>query len=233
MTTAFIPARELKRKYEVLGHFYSLEVPGSAPQKCRNVLEIRSKENRQLGSADAIFVMMNPGSSKPLSGKDCPVASDCIASLSNELVPTAPDTTQYQVMRVMHYSGWNYVRVINLSDFRDPKSGSFVDRYTAFERETGSTTHSVFSSDRSHELRRHLSRKPGAPIVCAWGVSGGLNPLISIATKALASESGVTGLAKPGHEGKYFHPLPTPQSEKELWVDRMLAQLRPNNPFKL
>lgn len=158
------------------------------------------------------------------------VARDKVPGLPNDLVPTVPDATQYQVMRVMHYLGWKYVRVINLSDLRDARSDSFVQRYIAFERAAGGASHSVFSSDRSQELRRHLSRKSGAPIVCAWGVSSGLNPLISRAVKALDSESGVTGWAKPGQAGKYFHPLPTLQRDKEHWVDRMLAELKISDP---
>lgn len=232
MTVPFIPARELKSKFEVLGHFYSINVPGLEPAKCRSVLEIRSRESCSDEPADAVFVMMNPGSSRPLSGEDHIVSLASISSLGDELAPAAPDTTQYQVMRVMHYLDWKYVRVINLSDLRDAQSGSFVKRYTALEKDTGIVSHSVFSSDRSHQLRRHLSRKPAAPIVCAWGVSNGLNPLISRAINALALESGVTGLVKPGQEGKYFHPLPTPQNQKVHWVNQMLAKLQPSYSFK-
>ena len=232
MTIPFIPARELKSKFEVLGRFYSVDVPGLEPVKCRSLLEIRSRESSQNKLANAVFVMMNPGSSKPLSEEDHLVSLASIAGLTDELAPAAPDTTQYQVMRVMHYLDWKIVRVINLSDLRDPQSGSFVERYAAFERETGVASHSVFSSGRSHQLRRYLLRNSGAPIVCAWGVSNDLNPLIRRATTALASEPGVTGLEKPGQEGKYFHPLPTLQHQKMLWVERMLAKLQPNNSFK-
>jgi len=71
---------------------------------------------------DAIFIMMNPGSSRPLEEVDNVVSEDNINKLEISLVPTKPDTTQYQVMRVMHYCNWNHVRVLNISDMRDPKS---------------------------------------------------------------------------------------------------------------
>ncbi len=209
----------------VCGHFYSLNVPGIKPLKCRNVLEITSKGAPRSPVADAIFVMMNPGSSRPVAETNHVVDSSLISDMETKLVPAVPDTTQYQIMRVMHYSGWEKVRVLNLSDLRDPKSGSFTERYLRLESQTGSKIHSVFASERSTELQNHLIRKPSAPILCAWGVSDDLNTLIERATCILALESAVTGLAKPGKSGKYFHPLPSLQRQKEHWVEQMVQQL--------
>ena len=225
MTVAFIPASDLKLQYSVLGHFYSLHVPETEPLKCRSVLEITSKVAGQNPTADAVFVMMNPGSSRAIEETDNSILAVNISEMSALLVPTVPDTTQYQIMRVMHYSGWQHVRVINLSDLRDPQSGSFSKRYIQLERESGSKVHSVFSSERAVELTGRLSRKPAGPLICAWGVSDDLNPLIERATKALASEANLGGLKKPGHPGKYFHPLPSLQHQKEQWVIQILAQL--------
>lgn len=225
MAVAFIPASNLKLKYNVSGHFYSLQVLETEVLKCRSVLEITSNSAEGKLMADAVFVMMNPGSSRPVVEKDQAVISDVISQLSTKLVPTVPDTTQYQVMRIMHYKGWQHVRVINLSDLRDPNSGSFSQRYVQLERESGSTLHSIFSPQRSAELKHHLSRKPLGPIVCAWGVSDNLNPLIERASAILSLESAVTGFMKPGHSGKYFHPLPSMQIQKEQWVAQMLGIL--------
>ncbi|WP_157760838.1 DUF1643 domain-containing protein [Hydrogenovibrio halophilus] len=175
--------------------------------------------------ADAVFVMMNPGSSRPVEKTNQLISSNQVAEMTVELVPTVPDRTQYQVMRVMHYKHWRYVRVINLSDLRDPQCGSFAQRYVQLEQESGTWVHSLFSAERSVQLKRNLSRKPGAPIILAWGVSEGLNPLIERATNALAEEQGVMGLAKPGQDNKYFHPLPPLQRQKEQWVAQMLELL--------
>lgn len=228
MDVAFIPASDLKRKYNVFVHFYSLEVPGIETLKCRSVLEITFKAavtTEGKPTADAVFVMMNPGSSRPIVETDHVVSSDGISVMTAGLVPTVPDTTQYQVMRIMHYMGWQHARVINLSDLRDPKSGSFSQRYVQLESESGSKAHSVFSSQRSAELKQHLSRKPQGPIVCAWGVSDALNPLIERASAVLSFETAAIGLLKSGHPGKYFHPLPSLQSQKEQWVAQMLELL--------
>ena len=225
MTISFIPASELKQQYAVLGHFYSLHFPGFEPVKCRSVLEITARDSERDPVADAVFVMMNPGSSRPVKKRCQFVHAGCISEMQTELVSTVPDTTQYQLMRVMHYKCWQHVRVINLSDLRDPQSGSFAQRYAQLEIETGSAVHSMFSEERSAQLSFHLSRKLDGPIVCAWGVSDDLNPLIDRATKAMRSEQGVTGLAKPGQAGKYFHPLPLLQPQKEQWVVQMLERL--------
>lgn len=227
MTVAFIPASNLKCQYNVSGHFYSLHVPGTGALKCRSVLEITSNTAGDRPLAEAVFVMMNPGSSRPTEETDHAVNSDEISKMSVKLVPTVPDTTQYQVMRIMHYKKWQHVRVINLSDLRDPSSRSFFKRCAQLEREeiSDSTVHSIFSSQRLAELKRHLSRKPQGPIVCAWGVSDDLDPLIKQAFKILSLETVVTGWLKPGFPCKYFHPLPLLQTQKEQWVAKMLELL--------
>ena len=46
---------------------------------------------------------MNPGSSQPLVPVDNRIHTGAVHELRVSLVPTKPDTTQYQVMRVMHF----------------------------------------------------------------------------------------------------------------------------------
>lgn len=228
----FIPASRLKMVFDVFGHFYSVNLRFGEKIDCRSVLEIVTKEGRpsdidQLleASPDAIFIMMNPGSSRPLVEINNIISEGEINRLVISLVPTKPDTTQYQVMRVMHYRGWQHVRVLNISDLRDSKSGSFVERYMNIEKRTGFSAHSLFSNLRSLESRRKLKRKPEAPIVCAWGVSPDLNPLIARCLGALTGMAGLTGLKKPGTEDKFFHPLPTLQKDKEQWVSNIVVHI--------
>ncbi|NMK44796.1 DUF1643 domain-containing protein [Achromobacter sp. Bel] len=225
MNITFIPARDLKPRYQVLGHFYNLKLRAEEPQKCRSVLEISALGTASNSAADAIFVMMNPGSSRPLEELNTTVTVNQVAGMPAQLVRTVPDMTQYQVMRVMHYMGWQHVRVINLSDLRDPKSGSFAQRYAQLENEFGAKDHSIFSPRRSAQLKQHMIRKRGAPIVCAWGVSDDLNPLIERARQVLELEQQVTGLSKSPGVWKYFHPLPSLQRQKEEWVTQILRKL--------
>jgi len=226
----FIPAADLKSTYEVLGHFYSIEFAPKSIVDCRSVLEIVDKELVLKKTAtisdrkpDAVFVMMNPGSSKPLLPVDHHVHTDSIYDLSTSLVPTKPDTTQYQVMRLMHYCDWRHVRVLNLSDLRCSKSNAFFKQYKALEVD-GFDSHSIFSKRRANELASKLKRHKAVPAIQAWGVSSELDLLIDRCTAKLGRSRTINGLLKEGTENKYLHPLPSLQSQKLLWIDRMVEQ---------
>ena len=63
----FIPAQELKHKFGVFGHFYSVEIAPKKIVECRSVLEIveaaHAPEKTVVLSnrkPDAVFIMMNP-----------------------------------------------------------------------------------------------------------------------------------------------------------------------------
>ena len=229
----FIPACDLKTRYDVLGHFYSISFAPGRSVDCRSVLEIvdsRDTPEDLTGFSeacpDAVCIMMNPGSSRPLVPVDTVVTPDSVHRLVHtSLVPTRPDITQYQVMRLMHYRSWRHVRVLNLSDLRDPKSGNFVERYAALEAEEESQIHCVFSEERSEELACRLGPRDRVPVICAWGVSPDLDPLIRRCTARLAGRQ-VLGLLKENTSDKYFHPLPTLQRAKEAWVSDMVALCR-------
>jgi len=229
----FIPASELKKEYAVFGHFYSIRVNSECEIDCRSVLEIINKENgvknyESLSSMlpDAVFIMMNPGSSRPLNEKSKIISYNDVGQLEVSLVPTKPDTTQYQVMRVMKFCKWNHVRVLNLSDLRDPKSGKFIQRYRKVENKTGFLEHSIFAEVRKNELESKLKRKIAAPVVCAWGVSADLDPLIKKCVNKISHITKTSGLLKKGTINKYFHPLPTLQIDKEKWVSNMVEQIK-------
>jgi hypothetical protein len=227
----FIPAAELKSRYHVLGHFYSVEFSPKNIVECRSVLEIVDKELVFKKSAtisdrkpDAAFVMMNPGSSRPLVAVNNHVHVDAIHDLTVSLVPTKPDTTQYQVMRLMHYCKWRHVRVLNLSDLRCSKSNAFFKQYKALEVD-GFDSHSIFSKRREQELNSKLTTHKAAPVIRAWGLSSELDLLIDRCTAKLVSRKTIKGLLKEGSGNKYLHPLPSLQIQKLLWVDRMVEQL--------
>jgi len=233
MMTEFIPAEELKSKYGVFGHFYSVEVARTQIVECRSVLEIveqaRTPEEMSLLSQrkpDAIFVMMNPGSSRPLVEVRNRIHADEIHELPISLVPTKPDTTQYQVMRLMHYCEWRHVRVLNLSDLRCSKSGEFFKQFKQLEEEASFDSHSIFSSRRKSELHGKLLKHQSVPVIRAWGLSSKLDPLIERCTPSIVRNKTIMGLMKERTTNKYLHPLPSLQSQQVLWVSRMVKQCR-------
>jgi len=112
----FIKASELKKEFDVFGHFYSIQIGSAYELDCRSVLEIVNKKNdiKKCDSLsflppDAIFIMMNPGSSKPMDENKKIISYTSANQLVVSLIPTKPDTTQYQLMRVMKYYKWNHI----------------------------------------------------------------------------------------------------------------------------
>jgi len=197
------------------------------------VLEIVNKKNDiekydslSFSPPDAIFIMMNPGSSKPMDENNKIISYKTASHLDVSLIPTKPDITQYQLMRVMKYCKWNHIRVLNLSDMRDPNSGKFVERYMEIENKTGFVEHSLFSDIRENELQNKLKRNKNAPVICAWGISSDLDPLIERCLNKISHLTDIIGLLKKGTINKYFHPLPTLQKDKEKWVNNMIIQIK-------
>lgn len=229
--TEFIPAEQLKSKFGVFGHFYSVLVAPKKSIQCRSVLEIvesahAPKKTAVLSSRkpDAVFIMMNPGSSRPLAEVDNRIHAKAIHELAISLVPTKPDTTQYQVMRVMHYCEWRHVRVLNLSDLRCPKSDVFFKQFKGLEEDHLFDAHSVFSDRRANELALKLTS--GIPVIRAWGVSPHLDPLIDRCLSKLTKAKLARGLLKEGTTNKFLHPLPSLQSQQLEWISRMVDLCR-------
>ncbi len=225
----FIPAEELKKTYGVFGHFYSVELASKEVVKCRSVLEIAEKsrikkDHSQLSQCnpDAVFIMMNPGSSKPLVEVSNHVHVEALQELSISLVPTKPDTTQYQVMRLMHFRQWRHVRVLNLSDLRSSKSPEFIKLYQRLEADSKFDSHSIFSEVRKQELAGKLPKSRKIPLVLAWGLSERLNPLIERCLSRISSNRTTKGLLEEGTANKYRHPLPSLQKDQKAWLERMV-----------
>lgn len=225
----FIPAEDLKKTYGVFGHFYSVQVAPKKVVECRSVLEIvetdhAPKKTTDLShrKPDAVFIMMNPGSSRPLTEVNNHIHAKAIHELPISLVPTKPDTTQYQVMRLMHYCEWQHVRVLNLSDLRCPKSGVFFKQFKELEEDLSFDAHSVFSDRRNDELASKLVN--GISVIRAWGVSPHLDPLIDRCITKLTRAKTVRGLMKEGTTNKFLHPLPSLQSQQVESVNRMVEQ---------
>lgn len=226
-------AAELKKRFACYGHFYELVFMSGARAKCRSVLEIvapsMSRDNPSDISEmepDAVVVMMNPGSSHP---KDIYHIDNEIeyprssGSIRKKLVLTQPDNTQYQVMRVAVTQGWKHVRVLNLSDLRDPKSGSFLQKVDALAGIMGGHTHSMFCRERTAECVRSLKRKGGTPVMLGWGQDPGLIPLAEQCMMHLEGDRFCT-VASDVHPLLNAHPSPMLQTKKLQWLESMIRE---------
>ena len=230
----FIYAAELKKRFTCYGHFYELVMLNGDRAKCRSVLEIVDASVPQdhpteisLMQPDVVVIMMNPGSSHPMNiyHNDREIEyPQRGGSMRKELVLTQPDNTQYQVMRIAVAKGWNHIRVLNLSDLRDPKSGSFIQTVGALSGLMGGHTHSIFCAERSAECAHALNRKSNIPILLGWGQDPGLVPLAAQCLKRIDGET-VRTVPSDVHPLLNAHPSPMLQSKKLLWLEGMLAAL--------
>jgi hypothetical protein len=238
-------AAELKKIFRCYGHFYRLNVPGTEPVLCRSVLEITSLPAETVGAKsdpndlfnnhtfegvinlpDAVVIMMNPGSSRPIEDGDTDslLAMPLPADFQKPLVLTQPDNTQYQIMRIAVSKGWKHVRVLNISDIRDPKSPSFIARTKALDAMDGGEAHSLFCKVRKTERGQMLRRKSGAPFILGWGQDAGLIPLARQCLDCIKGKSIVTVLA--GNDPALTaHPSPMLQAKKEAWLESIRAAL--------
>jgi hypothetical protein len=242
--TTFAYAAELKKTFRCYGHFYRLHVEGIEPQLCRSVLEITSLPREAVGAGtdpndlfsasgatrnlpDAVVIMMNPGSSRPIEEGDTDslLTMPLPSGFQKPLVLTQPDNTQYQIMRIMVSKHWNHVRILNISDLRDPKSPSFIAKTKVLDELPGGGTHSLFSKVRKNERKAMLRRKPGAPFIIGWGQDAGLIPL---AKQCLSRIEGEMIITVPAGNDPVLtaHPSPMLQKKKEEWLDAIRAALR-------
>jgi hypothetical protein len=227
----FLPAESLKHRFDVFGHFYSVIVAPKRVIECRSVLEIVHSESAPLLAAslahrtpDAVLIMMNPGSSRPMTAIDNRIQRRAMHRLPVSLVPAKPDTTQYQIMRLMHFCEWKHVRILNLSDLRCSRSNEFFRQFRELETETAYEEHSIFAPQRQEELAQKLVGN--VPVIRAWGVSPHLNPLIDRSLRGRPETTADKGLLKAGTTNKFLHPLPSLQSQKRAWLNRMVEQCR-------
>ena len=228
MKLKFLYADFLKKKFSCYGHFYKLKLSSSEIIDCRSVLEIVNPLNKSIRpdrlykeKADAVFVMMNPGSSYPID----PPIEDIRFGIHDFLKPkrlvlTRPDNTQYQVMRIAMEKNWRHVRVLNLSDIRNPKSVDFIKQLNDLSK---ANTHSIFSACRDKECKLALNRK-NDPIILGWGQLPELINLSKQCMKRIQKES-VVMVESDINKFLNLHPSPMLQSKKEDWLEQILSKL--------
>jgi hypothetical protein len=223
----FIRACELKKKFSVFGHFYKLKI-GRALFDCRSVLEIVliGTSVGNLSRPCAVVVMMNPGSATPVDKnyvEDELLPSDISSSSwSKELIPTNPDLAQYQIMRLMLLEGWNHVRILNLSDLRNPRSSSFSDDFCRANNLDSSNPHSMIDPSRRSELLTYCNDAPY--IIAGWGREKVLYESAENFLNAIESVSGID-VGYPN----YYYPSPSFHKYKIYWLENIQSTITPRN----
>jgi hypothetical protein len=195
----------MKKQYKITGLYYQIQ-----GFKFRKHLDIKNVKS-SCKTPDLMVIMMNPGGSYPIDGID----NNTIAS------EAIPDRTQSQIIQVMQNAGFNYARVINLSDIREPKSNLFYNKIA--ELNTKGIAHSIFDDTRKEDLSQLWVNT--ATVIFGWGVSVKLKPL---ALKAIAacSASNPYGILKANTNWAYYHPLPQIYKKQLEWIETISNQIK-------
>ncbi len=195
----------MKENFLITGLFYE-----SNGYKFRKVLNIKKKGSK-LKIPDLIVVMMNPGKSRPLNGIDnFNVESEAI-----------PDNTQRKIMNVMLNCGFEFSRILNLSDARETSSGKFYQMIPLFEKEN--IAHSIFDERRKADFNQYFIK--GVKTIFAWGVDNSLTDLAKNAIKRIGNEN-CFGIKKDGKQYAYYHPLPPNFYKQKEWVEKLTEQIK-------
>ena len=185
--------------YYVIGEF-----------KFRKYLNIKLK-NSIKQRPDLMVVMMNPGASRPLDGKD-----------NNDLESQAiPDRTQDQIMKVMKACKLEYARVLNLTDIREPKSNQMLLKLIELDQQ--GIPHSLFDSRRRNEFDALFIKN--VPVIFAWGVNKNLQKLAEKAIQIISVDNPI-GLNKAGTDWAFYHPLPQNFQKQLEWVEKIVEALK-------
>lgn len=223
--TAFdLKAPALRDRFGVYGYFYDIKV-GKTYLPCRSVLEIIDHDSTPMAldsiltrTPEAYVIMMNPGSSRPMDKTYRPVKVDNSKDIwrARTLTPTMPDITQYQIMKLAIFFGYQHVRILNISDLRQPKSPVFFEQVRQLAGTGFGDGHSLFSRGRRAECKA-LMCDTGVPVVLGWGRDVTLLPL---AQQCLAGISGWRkyGVAVNQENTLFAHPSPMQQKHKSRWL---------------
>ena len=224
------------------GHFYKLSI-GEYLLRCRSVLEITKHQplipNELLDrQPDAVVVMMNPGSSRPepsssrSEGEEEQRIQDPQDIRTRcRLVPARSDNTQKQIIKIIKQMGYNHIRVLNLSDIREPNSGDFfltIRQGSFMQNNHIQASHSIFSQNRYDELQCRMNPRSRI-IIAGWGKSWRKPQWSNIAERCYNMIRGF-GFHIIGYqdddEHDYIFVHPYYPKIKKIWPDCIVSQIR-------
>ena len=214
----FQSGKELEKVFSTSAAFYKLNV-NEEVFLCRSVVEIH-RTGFQTDGADALVVLLNPGTCLPLAG------TDSVSLLTGgverlPLLPATPDNTLHQLMRLMERMNWHHLRVINLTDLRTGKFEEYREGQI-FMEQYGDVRHTIFSEERRNELVPYM--KETSVMIAGWGTKSAIGPAAERAHAILSETGKVYGLDYHKHP-LYYHPFPWLKGKCIEWLDAMEEQL--------
>lgn len=215
---AFLLREELLETFYTEGSFYEIDLNGMG-YKCRGLAKI-TRKGTVTDDADALFVLVNPGSCQPKDENYAyPPYNKVLTKIPS--VQAKSDPTQLQIMRLMERRNWNMAYIINLSDLQTGNFDDFKIKKKHF-MDQSSDCHSIFSPNRVETIPSLLSEK--TMIIAGWGKNTFIKKRASHALSILSGFRGVGGLPYPTVP-YYKHPYPMLKKRCIGWLNDMEAVL--------
>lgn len=215
---SFTPKAELTAVFKTEGAFYRRIAEGEE-FNCRSLAKI-TRRDAGTREADAVFVMVNPGSCEPENScYTYPLFTKNYHQVP--LIPAKTDPTQVQIMRLMERQNWDCVYVVNLSDLCSGNIDTFKQLKKRFET-SWNDTHSIFSEPRIQEIEYLIGEK--TVFIAAWGTQSSMASSMMQALTLLPSFGPVCGLPHAKHP-YYLHPKPMLKQGCINWLNEMCNSL--------
>lgn len=208
-----IPAKELKKTFEVSAKFYYSVINEEKFLMRREARITRIGQKKE--EIDAVVVMINPGSCQPTG------AVTSSSGTEAKLLTAKPDQTQYQLMNLMERKAWDVLVIVNLSDICEGNMSNFSSIERKFRE--ANIPHSIFQDENERDCQSLLTA--AKHVIFAWGESS--------TAKRLSEQFGLfkRGKATIGyshakawiHPEKNFprHPKPATSVNKIMWLNTM------------
>ena len=196
--------KKIREYFDITGYFYEIK-----EYSFRKYLNIKRK-GTNASKPDLMVVMMNPGSSR--QEKE-------FAAVFDKEVPTIPDNTQDQIMRVLNNINFSYARILNLSDIRESKSKIFYEKINVLDKKN--ISHSIFEEKRTEDFEKLFVKN--LPVICAWGVNEKLTPLANLTINKIKNQQ-IIGIKKETVTNAYYHPLPQNYTKQKEWVEKISSE---------
>lgn len=210
----YLKANVLNQIYLTEGAFYQIELEGKS-YSCRVLARI-CKRGSNANIADALVVMVNPGSSQP-TDQEYVIPPYNKNLMEIPMVEANSDQTQHQLMRLMEARGWDMIYIINLSDLIDGNLASFQEILKTFSTHENNE-HSIFSPNRREQIKHLFS--DDTIIIAGWGVQPFKKEEMQNALKFFEKYGKVFGLRHQTYP-YYLHPKPALIEKQILWLENM------------
>lgn len=214
-----IRAKDLRGKFEIMAQFYKENVANETFLMRREAQIVRIGTSQET-KANAVIVMLNPGSCKPASEIGNGLLSEMTWTYAN------PDPTQYQLMRLMERMEWNKLTIVNLSDICEGNSTKFLAIEKKFK--AAELSHSIFQLENGNDPNELILNAD--ELIFAWGE----RTLAKRLAKEFGLYDGCKVIAPYCHMKAVIyspscyprHPKPLKEIDRIKWLDTITPLLK-------